>query len=138
MKFKLLALPKNDFTLNLMRELADVPGPVTRQQSTLSFGTNFFHCQPMALAQATRKKSGQLQDIAAAFPQRRDIDTIKVEPMQQVFPKPALRHGLLQIAIRRGDEPDIDRNHFIAAHAADFVVLNRAEHLGLQWQRKAW
>ena len=43
---------------------------------------------------------------------------------------------LSQVAIRRGDEPDVDASRDVLADTAHFAFLERAQHLGLRARRQ--
>src|ERR1700682_3130277 len=73
---------------------------------------------------------GKRRDIGYALSQRLKLDGDDVEPIKQIFPEPALLYPLLQIAVRGGDNTDID---FLrsANDRRDNALLNCAQDLGL-------
>src|SRR5207237_4690791 len=52
--------------------------------------------------------------------------------MIQVFAEIVLANGIDDVAIGRGDEPDIDAQFLVAAHAGEGSVLEKTQQLGLQ------
>ena len=69
-------------------------------------------------------------DIGYALSQRLKLDGYDVEPIKQIFPEPALLYPLLQIAVRGGDNTDVD---FLrsATDRRNNALLNCAQDLGL-------
>src|SRR5216684_170599 len=73
---------------------------------------------------------GKRRDVGCALSQRLKLDRHDVEPIKQIFPEPALFHPLLQIAVRRGDDTDVDFLRSAADRRND-ALLYRAQNLGL-------
>ncbi len=48
------------------------------------------------------------RDVFLALPERRDRDGENIEPVEQVFPEPAVPDLFLQIPVGGRDDPDID------------------------------
>ncbi len=57
-------------------------------------------------------------------------------PVVEVLPEALLLHAGEQILVRRGDDADVDVDRLVLAHAPDLVLLDRAEQLGLEGQRR--
>ena len=74
----------------------------------------------------------ELDHVGRAIAQRRDFQVHHVEAEQQVFAEACLAHRLRQIAVRGGDDADVDRHRLGAADAVDHPLLDRAQQLGLQ------
>ena len=67
---------------------------------------------------------------------RRDEDRQDVDSVEEVFAEPAgLRFGG-EIAVGRGDDPDVDLHVLRIAEPADGLFLKRAEELHLETERK--
>ena len=62
----------------------------------------------------------------------RDEDRDDLEPVVEVFPEPPLPHRPLEVAVRRGEHPDVDPDVAGAAHAAERLLLEKPEHLRLE------
>src|SRR5262249_14103705 len=58
---------------------------------------------------------------------RGQADRHHVEAVEEVFAEGALRDELLQIAVRRGDEADVDAHRLDAADALELALLQRAQ-----------
>ena len=64
---------------------------------------------------------------SAGHDQLDDLETI-VEVLAEL----AVHHHLFEIAVRRGDDADVDLNALVAAQLREFAVLQHVEELGLQ------
>src|SRR5262249_22959869 len=70
-------------------------------------------------------------DVLLALPQRGDDDGHDLEPVVEIFAKLAGANVLLQIAVGRRNEAEIDLDLGRAAHAPELVALEDAEQLRL-------
>src|SRR5262245_8502188 len=77
----------------------------------------------------------QHRQVIAALAQRRQVDRADADPMITVGPKLPFFRPLLEIAMRRGDDPHIGTNRLLAAEPHKFLLLQDAEDLGLRRQR---
>ena len=75
---------------------------------------------------------GELEHVGRPLAQRRDLQVHDVEAEQQVLAERALAHRLGQVAVRGGDDADVDRHRPGAADAVDHALLDGAQQLGLQ------
>src|SRR5688572_4692528 len=74
--------------------------------------------------------------IFGPLPQRRDPDANHFEPIEQILTEPTLLSFTPQIPVGRADEADIDFPAERLPHAPDFLLLHRAEQLGLGARRQ--
>src|SRR5208283_4273783 len=74
----------------------------------------------------------QQQDIVAAVAQGRQLDLHDVQPVKQILAELAAADGLREVAVRRGNEADIDAQLLRAADARERAVLQKAKQLGLK------
>jgi hypothetical protein len=74
-------------------------------------------------------------DVARALAQRRHFDGHDLQSIQEVLAQLPLVHGLLRIAIRRGDHADVDRNRFRRSDPRDAPALQDAQEAHLQVER---
>ena len=75
---------------------------------------------------------GQDRDIARALAQRRQLKINDVKPEIEVLAETALADLVIHVAVRGGQETDIDLDRLSSADAVDLPLLNGAEQLGLQ------
>ena len=71
-------------------------------------------------------------DVSFACTQWRQADGKHIEAIKQVEPKPVGVHRLLQVLVRRGDDPHLDRDVTVSTDALDGSVFQHFEQLGLQ------
>src|SRR4030095_11478606 len=98
---------------------------------------NRFSRQTVASRDAIHQFLREVQDVLAAFPQRRNMNAIKVKTMIEILPELAAHNSSFEIAIGGSNDPHIYRNFPIATDAPDFLILNDREHFGLKWQGEA-
>jgi hypothetical protein len=75
------------------------------------------------------------RDVCGAPPPGRDLDRKNAQAVEKVLSEAALIDFLLEVAIGRGDDPDI---HFACQSVTDpfqFALLQHAELLGLHRER---
>ena len=75
------------------------------------------------------------RDVARALAQRRDADREDVEPVEEILAEAPGGDGAPQVAIGRGDEPRVDLDRRLAAHAAEAPFLQDTQQPRLQLQR---
>src|SRR5690606_32662368 len=62
----------------------------------------------------------------------RQVQRDDVEPVVEVAPEGAAANLLLEVAVRRGDDPDVDRDRLGGAYGNDLALLEGAEELHLR------
>lgn len=70
-------------------------------------------------------------DIFHVLTQWRDSDAPYVESVQKIGAEAAVAHLQVQVAVRGGEDPDVDSNRLIASYALQFAVLEDSQQLGL-------
>ena len=83
-----------------------------------------------------QQRVAQVGQVFPALSQGRDIDHNNVKPVEQILAEPAGLDLVLEVAVRGGDDPDVDLARLGTADAAHLAVLERAEKLGLQIDRQ--
>ena len=78
----------------------------------------------------------QDEDVVAALAQRRNLDREHRQPEEQVLAELPLGHPLLEVAVGRGDDADVDVQRLGAADPLETPLLERAQDLRLQRQRQ--
>jgi hypothetical protein len=77
---------------------------------------------------------GQQGNIFAAVAQRRQAEIDHVEPVEEVFAEASLFDHDGQIAIGGGHDAGLDGDAMGGADGTDFLLLQRAQQLGLKVQ----
>ena len=75
---------------------------------------------------------GELEHVGGALAQRRDLQVHDVEAIEQVLAERAGFHHFRKIAVRGGDDADVDRHRLGSADAVDHALLDGAQELRLQ------
>src|SRR5579863_3417394 len=78
----------------------------------------------------------QQRNILPPFPESGNAQAQHVQPEIQIAAEIALHYGLLQIAVGGRENADIDWHAPRPAHWTNLLLLNRAQHLGLQIHRQ--
>jgi len=73
----------------------------------------------------------QQRDVVAAAIQGRQIDRDDVQPVVEVGAEAALGHLLLEIAVGRGDHPQVDLDRLARTHRIDLALLQHPQQLDL-------
>ena len=74
----------------------------------------------------------QRHDVVLALAQRRHLDRDDVQAVVEVLAELAGLHHRRQIAVGRGDQPDVDAQRPRAAEPLELVLLEHAQDLGLR------
>ena len=76
----------------------------------------------------------QKRHVVGAVPQRRQAQLEHLQAIVQILPQLALLDGLLNVAIRGGDDADIYRERLFSAQAHEGTRLENSQQLGLEFQ----
>jgi hypothetical protein len=75
-------------------------------------------------------------DVFAPLAERRQDEAGDVEAVVEVLTEALLGDGRHQVEVRRGDDAHVDLDRLVLADAPDLVLLDRAEQLRLEGQRR--
>ena len=75
--------------------------------------------------------AGQQRDVRPPLPQGRQVDLEGVEPEEQVFAERVGGDHVAQVAVGGADDPDIDAERVVLAHAADLAAFQETQQLDL-------
>src|SRR4051812_14492749 len=78
---------------------------------------------------------GEQRNVLAPFAQGHRLDRKHVEPEIEVLAKTSALNLLLEVAIGRGDDADVDRAGALLADAFEIAFLQYAQQLALQFER---
>src|SRR5262244_1295596 len=78
---------------------------------------------------------GQFGDVVDSISQRGQMNRKYAEPIIQILPEAARRHFFGQVAIRCGNNPNVDLVRPLVADALETPFLNGAQELALQLKR---
>jgi Aldo/keto reductase family len=78
---------------------------------------------------------GQHEHVAPAGAQRRHDDPDDVDAKIEILAEALLRDGRVEIAVRGGDDPDVEGDLSIPADGSHLALLQRPQQLGLHAER---
>jgi hypothetical protein len=114
-------------TLDHVLELADVAWPVVGLEQRQRRPAD----PPNALASLGGIPFDQVfdekRDVVRTLAERRHVDRKDVQPVEQIPPECSRGHGVLKIAIGRGQYAYIDGDRAAVAQALDLAVLEYAQ-----------
>src|SRR5260370_1799235 len=125
------SLAQNRRALQGVAQLADIARPVIPEQRRSGISREGGRWTPEGFADLLQERLAQQEDVGAALAQRRNADVEDVQPIVQIFAKIAALDRLPEIAIRRGDYPDIRLVQPCPTEPLKFPLLQHAEKLGL-------
>src|SRR5713101_6389557 len=74
------------------------------------------------------------RNVLSPFPKRNDVNAHHVEPIVQVLPEGLIADGLLEIDVRRGNDPHVNADSPVSADPLDLALLEHAQELGLEFR----
>src|SRR5690606_37210249 len=87
------------------------------------------------LACPLEEMARELHDVVAALAERRNVDREYAQAIVEVLAEASRGDLLLEIAVRRRDDPDVDRVRAVVADALELALLEHAQELALQLDR---
>ena len=76
------------------------------------------------------------RQVVQPFPQRRNRQGDDLQPVVEIFPERALRDRLLQVAVRRREQPEVHVDVAAAADPHDLPLLKHAQQLHLEFRNQ--
>ncbi len=101
------------------------------EQQRERLGTEARRLDPLAGAEELGEVPHQKRNVLAPIAQRRQLDLDALEPVVEIVAKATLGHQRLQIAVRGGHQPHVDRNRGLSADAEDLSLLQGTQELHL-------
>src|SRR5690606_21593549 len=122
-------------TLDEVLELADVAGEVVLCEERLRLLGEARHVAPEALVVAIDEVPEEERDVALALAERGGLRVHHVEPVVEVFAEAPLADLHLEVAAGGRHEAHVHADRLDAAHALEYLLLERAEELHLHARR---
>src|SRR4030095_5289961 len=131
-----VAIAENDGPLDDVLQLTNVARPLIcleeLHRPTLD--------RPDFLGFSSRIAVDQIFDeqgnVTHAISQRWDLDRKHIQPIKEILPEGAGGHGRLEVAIRCGQNSDVDRDRMTTADTLQFPLLEHAQQGALSLERK--
>ena len=127
-----VAVAHDDAVFDGSAEFADIAGPVVfhhRWQGVLAEGLEGF---AIGFGQFFEKMVGQHGDVTLARTQRRKLDGDDAETPVEIFAKFAFLDHLCEVAVRGGNDADIDLDRLATADTFDGLLAESAEQFDLR------
>src|SRR5436190_5436587 len=102
-----------------------------RSASRVSLGITST-CRFIGRARRCTKKTDQRGDVVGSLAQRRDVDREDVQAVVEVVAEALLLDQPGQVAVRRGDQADVDLDRPGAADTLELLLLEDPEELRLE------
>jgi hypothetical protein len=117
--------------LDDVAHLADVAGPGVGQHRVHRVGAER-HLHAAPAGDVAQEVVGQPGDVLAALAHRRQLDVDHAQAEVQIFAEAAAVDLLAQVAVGRGQDPDVDLDRAIAADPLDLALLEHPQQLRLE------
>ena len=117
--------------LDDVRELADVPGPRVALEHLLRVGRQAGRRPAHPAADAREDVPRQDEDVLGPFPERRDPERERRDPVVEVVAELLLADHRLEVEVRARDEPDVDVPVADVAEPAERLLLEGLQELRL-------
>ena len=76
----------------------------------------------------------QHRQVVSALAKRRQLNHADADAVEKIGAKLPFIRPLFQVAMRRGNQPNVGADGLFATDACEFLLLQDAEHLGLDRQ----
>src|SRR5205807_3594889 len=117
-------------------ELADVPRPGIGQETIHGLLGDRLDALAELLGEARDEEGDELGDVRPALAQRRGADRKHIQAVEKIGTKAAAANGLLEIAVRRRDDPHIHSDRCAAPDGLELLLLKDAQQLDLGLEGK--
>src|SRR6187549_690211 len=112
-------------------KLSHVTGPLVLKKCGSGLARQFSGWSSEGPADLLQRAVAQRDDVRGTIAQRRNLDVEDAEAVEQVLAKAAALHRFPQVAVGRGDHPDIRLDEPRAAEALELSFLQHPQELGL-------
>src|SRR5262249_1627067 len=129
-------IAEHERLLDSILELANVAGPGVLLDGGEGGGTETLHGAHELVGVLREKRLRGDEDVLAALAQGRKPKVDDVEPVVEVLAEVAGPDLLVEVAIRRRDDPDVDALGLGVADTEDDALLERTQELDLEVERQ--
>src|SRR5437762_10389603 len=116
-------------------QLADIAGPGVGLQRRQCVLAKLARLDARRRGAPRHEMAGQERDVFAPLAQGRHPDRHDVEAVEQIFAEAAAGDFGAQIAVRGGDDADVDLDPARSAHPLEGLLLKGTDDLALRFQR---
>src|SRR6059058_2018807 len=129
------AARKDHRALDQVRELADVPGPRVPTERVQRLARDDLDPAVHGTREPLDEVAHQGGNVLGPLAERRGLDREHVQPVVEIVPEPLLFHHPKEVAVRRGDEADVDLDRLRTAVPLELLLLQDAQQLRLELER---
>src|SRR6267378_5216140 len=129
------AARKDHRALDQVRELADVPGPRVPTERVQRLARDDLDPAVHGTREPLDEVAHQGGNVLGPLAERRGLDREHVQPVVEIVPEPLLFHHPKEVAVRRGDEADVDLDRLRTADPLELLLLQDAQQLRLELER---
>ncbi len=122
---------EDDGVFDRVPKLPHVARPVIVAEDRLSFGRNAADNASRFPRALEHKVPGQSWNVVTPLGEGRCPHGKNLQAVVEILPEPAGRDRGFEVAVRRCDQADVDRDRASAADPVDFTLLERTQQLGL-------
>src|SRR3989454_7923637 len=121
--------------LDEVGKLAHVPGPRIPAEGVERLARDHLDVSVHRAGEALHEETDQRGDVLGSLPQRRDVDGEDVQAIVEVVAEALLLDQPSEVAVRRGDQTDVDLDRPGAADTLERLLLEDPEELRLERER---
>ena len=127
---------KNHSSLDDVLQLTNIPRPVIVLKYFQRRSINRGYFLSRLLGVALHEIFGEQRDILDSFAKRRNVDRKHIQTIVKVASEVAFVHVRCKIAIRRGQNADINLNRFSASDSLELPLLKYPQQRNLRFSRQ--
>src|SRR5437762_4551673 len=135
-RFNQLSFTKEHGSFERPFELANIAWPVVAPQYLKGRARQAFDFPACGQGCLAHEVERQYLNVLPSLTQGRAYDRNNLQPVVQVFAKPALPEHLLQVFVGSGNDPNVDFDRFGASYPQELAFLQYAEDLGLHGEAR--
>ena len=129
------AAGQDDRPLQHVLQFADVAGPIVVRQRVQNRRRNGIDVTAHAMGVLLYEVAREQRHVFAAVSQWRNMHREDMQPIVKLGPESVVLHHGLQIPVRSSHQPGVRADRAAAANAFEFLVLDRAQQLRLEFER---
>src|ERR1700675_3022194 len=133
---QLLAGRENHRALQQVFEFTDIAGPGIVRKRVHGAGGNVLNLFIEAAAELLHEIADEERNVFRTLAQRGDLNGKNIEAVVEVAAKSALGDQFRKIGVGGSDDTDIYASRSRASETFEFLLLQNAEKLGLQFERE--
>ena len=125
---------EHDHVLDRVTKLTHISRPGVSHQHATRLGGNALDLRPVPRIRHVQEVFDQQRNILTPLTQRGNQHCRALDPEVEVLAKFFVGHLLLQVAVGRRNNADIDLHRFVGADANDFTIFQHAQQFRLHGQ----